>query len=188
MNLRRLHFLGADQSDLTFAREEATCVSNVYGVGPTLEGDLTKETVLRALKKNSIVHLATHSVFDDANPMSSAVILSGPDPCLRAHDILASNIAARTVVLSACSTARGGYRVGEGLVGLSYAFLRAGAESVVSSLWPVNDSTTNQLMGAFHQNLLVDGPVRALRKAMICLHEQKLTPYHWSAFVVLGHG
>ncbi|MFP2910961.1 CHAT domain-containing protein, partial [Pyxidicoccus sp. 3LFB2] len=90
-------------------------------------------------------------------------------------------------VLSACDTGRGDVKLGQGVHGLRRALVVAGAETVVTSLWQVNDDTTRQLMEAYYQNLLAgQGRASALREAMLWLRATRPHPHHWAPFIVLG--
>ncbi|MGZ3461394.1 MAG: CHAT domain-containing protein, partial [Archangium sp.] len=91
------------------------------------------------------------------------------------------------VVLSACETGRGDVKLGQGVYGLRRALISAGAETVVSSLWKVNDDTTRQLMQAYYQHLLAGKPrVSALRAAMLEVRQSHPHPYAWAPFIALG--
>jgi CHAT domain-containing protein len=91
------------------------------------------------------------------------------------------------VVLSACDTGRGDIQLGQGVYGLRRAFLVAGAETVVMSLWKVNDMTTRELMEAYYSNLLAgQGRATALREAMRSLRAREFHPHYWAPFIVLG--
>jgi CHAT domain-containing protein len=91
------------------------------------------------------------------------------------------------VVLSACETGRGDVKLGQGVYGLRRALLSAGAETVVSSLWKVNDDTTRQLMQGYYHHLLTGKPrVSALREAMRELRQAHPHPYAWAPFIALG--
>jgi CHAT domain-containing protein/Tfp pilus assembly protein PilF len=91
------------------------------------------------------------------------------------------------VVLSACDTGRGDIRMGQGVYGLRRAFLVAGAETVVTSLWKVDDETTSTLMEAYYRNLLAGrGRSTALREAMRALRETRPHPHYWAPFIALG--
>jgi CHAT domain-containing protein len=90
-------------------------------------------------------------------------------------------------VLSACDTGRGDVRLGQGVYGLRRAFVVAGAETVVMSLWKANDETTRQLMEAYYRNLLAgQGRSTALRNAMRWLRTQKSHPHYWAPFIAVG--
>lgn len=92
------------------------------------------------------------------------------------------------VVLSACDTGRGDVKLGQGVYGLRRAFVAAGAETVVMSLWKVNDETTRVLMEDYYRNLL-EGKGRratALREAMLALRQTHGHPHYWAPFIVVG--
>jgi CHAT domain-containing protein len=91
------------------------------------------------------------------------------------------------VVLSACDTGRGDVKLGQGVYGLRRAFIVAGAETVVMSLWQVKDDTTSQLMEAYYRNLLAgQGRASALREAMLSLRATRPHPHYWAPFIALG--
>lgn len=92
-----------------------------------------------------ILHLATHGLVDDDMPMSSGVLLEGgdgEDGLLQANEILRLRLNADLVILSSCRSGRGALQRGQGIVGLSRAFLFAGASAVAVSLWDVDDRST----------------------------------------------
>jgi CHAT domain-containing protein len=91
------------------------------------------------------------------------------------------------VVLSACDTGRGDVKLGQGVYGLRRAFIVAGAETVVMSLWKVNDETTRALMETYYRNLLAgQGRATALRNAMRELRRNQPHPHYWAPFIAMG--
>ncbi|WNG32081.1 tetratricopeptide repeat protein [Cystobacter fuscus] len=91
------------------------------------------------------------------------------------------------VVLSACDTGRGDVKPGQGVYGLRRAFVVAGAETVVMSLWKVKDDTTQRLMEGYYRHLLAgQGRATALREAMRALRLTQPHPHDWAPFIVLG--
>ena len=91
------------------------------------------------------------------------------------------------VVLSACDTGRGDVKLGQGVYGLRRALVVAGAETVVMSLWKVNDDTTRELMEAYYRQLLAgQGRATALREAMRSLRLTQAHPHYWAPFLALG--
>lgn len=140
-----------------------------------------------------VVHLATHGLVDANEPARSSVALSpgdGEDGLFHTLEIISTPTSSDLVVMSACESARGRVSRGEGVVGLSRAFLGAGAESVVASLWSVSDESTAELMGVFYDRMFgkKHSASRALREARVALldSENFSHPFFWSPFVVTG--
>jgi len=97
------------------------------------------------------LHLATHGYLDAASPMYSGLLFS--DGMLQTYEIFNMAIDAELVTLSACQTGLGRLKGGEGLVGLTRAFLHAGSPSVIASLWSVADKAKAAFMTQFYRNL-----------------------------------
>lgn len=93
------------------------------------------------------------------------------------------------VVLSACESGRGLLLPGEGVAGMRRSFLAAGAETVVASLWRVDDWVTAELMNRFYQLLRQgEGRAEAMRQAAEAVRANFPHPYYWAPFVVVGRG
>jgi CHAT domain-containing protein len=140
----------------------------------------------------SYVHFATHGTASSARPLESAVILSpeGESFKLYARDVVKKHLRAELVTISACYGSGRRTYSGEGLVGLSWAFLRAGAHNVIGALWEVADApATPQLMDSLY-NALNQGkdPATALREAKLkLLHSLDpgsvfKKPFYWAPF------
>ncbi len=136
----------------------------------------------------SDIHFAVHANASRENPLESALILS-PGPSgftLSAREVMSVPLKADLVTLSACHSAGAKTYSGEGLVGLSWAFLRAGAGSVVAGLWDVTDQSTAKLMGDFYAQMTAGAtPADALRAAKLKLvHSQGAykKPFYWAPF------
>jgi len=150
------------------------------------------------LARYRIVHFATHGVLDAARPELSGLVLSlvdregrPDDGFLRMHDIYNLPLAADLVVLSACQSGLGRDVRGEGLVGLTRAFMYAGTPRVVASLWKVDDRATAELMRRFYAAMLgprAQPPAAALRAAQLEMARDARwhAPYHWAGFVLQG--
>jgi CHAT domain-containing protein len=139
----------------------------------------------------SYLHFVTHGTASHTRPLESAVILSqeGDSYKLYARDIVQHRLNANLVTISACNGAGTRAYSGEGLVGLSWAFLRAGAHNVIGALWEVSDASTPQLMDAFYRELFQGkDPATALRDAkLILLHSADpdsvfKKPFYWAPF------
>jgi len=137
----------------------------------------------------SYIHFVAHGTASVTDPLDSAVVLSptsqGGNYKLYARDVIAHPLKAQLVTISACKGAGTGL-VGEGLVGLSWAFLHAGAHNVVGALWDVSDESTPQLMDAMYAELARgSSPDAALRAAKLSLlHSAGVfhKPVYWAAF------
>jgi CHAT domain-containing protein/Flp pilus assembly protein TadD len=161
----------------------------------------TQEQAQEALAKREAgkyryVHLASHAFFNDAAPLLSSVVLAQPpqgspeDGFLTAREIFELNLSADLVVLSACNTARGERKSGEGVVGLTWALFVAGAPTQVLSQWAVEDASTARLMQRFYAGLAPGqaGKGAALRAAALSLGKERrhAHPYYWAPFVLVG--
>lgn len=140
------------------------------------------------------IHLATHGFVNGQYPELSGLLLtqdstSAEDGILYAGEILGLSMHADLVTLSACETALGKKIEGEGVRGLSSAFLMAGASNVVASLWKVADESTASLMVSFYTELLNGkDKATALRDAKLSLlrSESYRHPYYWAPFIQIG--
>jgi len=139
------------------------------------------------------IHFVAHATASRTDPLDSAIILSrgtaNEDSYkLYARDIMQHPIDARLVTISACYGSGTRSYAGEGLVGLSWAFLRAGAHSVIAALWEVSDDSTPQLMDSLYQGLENgQDPAVALRNAKLTLlHSQSRfhKPFYWAPFQI----
>jgi CHAT domain-containing protein len=141
-----------------------------------------------------LVHLATHAIADPAEGDFSGVVLSatgdksGDDGLLTAAEVARLRLNADLVVLSGCTTGGGQTIKAEGVIGLSRAFLVAGARRVCASLWKVEDNSTGQLMANLYENLLKrkQPTSHALRQAKIQFLRNWAAPYFWAPFVLVG--
>jgi len=140
--------------------------------------------------KYSLIHFVAHGTASRVSPLDSAVVLSqdGSSYNLYARDIAASRLHANLVTISACDSAGARIYSSEGLVGLSWAFLRAGAERVIASLWVVNDAFTPKLMDQLYSSIVQGAdPATALRDAKLTLLRSKgiySRPFYWAPFVL----
>jgi CHAT domain-containing protein len=185
-------------SRLAYSRREAESISSLIpGARTLLDFSASVNSVTSPdMALYRMVHFATHGFFDSGHPDQSALVLSLVDErgnprqgFLQVADIFNLNLPAELVVLSACQTALGSDIRGEGLVGLTRAFMYAGATRVVASLWEVDDLATADLMTAFYGKLATGAnPVDALRSARLELLKKSAwsSPYYWAGFELQG--
>jgi CHAT domain-containing protein len=167
------------------------------GVQVLTAGAATEAAFRREAPGRRILHLATYGVLNKQNPLFSFVDLaadSAHDGRLEVHEVFGLHLAADLVVLSACQTGLGSGALadvpaGDDWVGLTRAFLHAGAANVVATLWPVDDWATAALMEAFYEGYRSDGDVEhALAAAQRALLAAPTTshPFYWAGFVSVG--
>ena len=199
---KAIAFLGA----LPYSEKEVHDIADIFGASNSLlkigqEAD--KKTFEELAPQFSEIHLATHGLVDEEHPMQSALILaptSSDDGLLTVKDILAmKELKAKLVVLSACQTGRGKI-TGDGVVGLSRAFIIAGTPSVLVSQWNVDDIITQFQMKSFYKSYLAHaGRSRSLRQAQLdtikfmegadfakSTNVLRANPRYWAAFQLIG--
>ena len=151
--------------------------------------DATKEKVVKQMAESDVIHLATHGAPDGLFFAGE----SEAEATLSMAEVQGLDLRARLVVLSACDSFKapkgeGGSELStDGVVGITRAFVAAGALTLVSSLWTVDDAATLELMDHFYKLWVVSGDVAAaLRTAMLKLIQEGRSVQKWAAFVVYG--
>lgn len=172
------------------AGREVAVVAKRFRRAVVLDGAKATPTAYRNASPSTfdVLHFVAHGEATIANPFDSAVIL-GPDPNgykLFARDIIKQPITARLVTISSCYGAGRRTYVGEGLVGLAWAFVRAGAQQVIAAVWDVNDAATPDLMDTMYKSINAGrDPATALREAKLMLiHTKGMKPKYWAPFVI----
>lgn len=177
------------------AAKEARAIGKLYENAQVRVGREANESAFKSeAEPYRVLHLAAHSIVDDGAPMFSSIVLAASgrdqleDGLLEAREIADLKLHADLAVLSGCETARGRVTPGEGMVGLSWAFLAAGVPTTVVSQWKVGSESTAPLMIAFHRHLRTGAPpAAALRLAMLELRRDSRWrhPFYWAPFVVV---
>ena len=159
--------------------------------------EAARESVFkREAPRYRIVHLAAHGILDDRSPMYSAIVLAATpdeadDGLLEAREILSLHVGAQLAVLASCDTARGRIGAGEGVIGISWAFLVGGCPTTVVSQWKADSKATEALMVEFHRRLRAgESPAAALRHAQLAVraNPRYQDPLYWAPFIVVGAG
>jgi CHAT domain-containing protein len=185
---------------LEFSGKEIENIASFFSTGSSeiyVRSRATEENLKRnsALNEFNYIHFATHGLIDEAKPDLSSLVLtsgrnSGEDGFLQAAEVFDLKLNTDLIVLSACQTGLGKLVRGEGMVGLTRAFMYAGTPSVLVSLWSVSDMSTSALMGEFYKNLIKYKFSRtdALQKAQLTLisDEKYAHPFFWAPFVLIG--
>ncbi|MBU0609245.1 MAG: CHAT domain-containing protein, partial [Armatimonadetes bacterium] len=175
------------------AKAEGEALAKLLPNATTLtDKGATKARLLSEGGKCDLLHIATHGYADPDVPEFSGLLLAGEGTnqydTLTALEVYMWSLKARLVTLSACQTAMGKTVEGEGVMGLTRAFLYAGAQDVLCTLWPVADESTRALITAFYENLKTAPSIEeALREAQADLAAKSDTahPFFWAGFVAV---
>ena len=194
-------------SSLAGARQEARTVAGLLageallgngtllGDGALLGSAASESAVRTNVDRIRLLHLAAHGQYDRSSPRNSRIYLSADDEhdgTLEAREIWDQLDFGGTelVVLSGCETGLADVTRGDDALGLTYAFLVAGSRTVISTLWPVDDIASSELMTAFYRGYLEEGKpaAEALRAAQLEILERDATapPYYWAGFTLTG--
>jgi CHAT domain-containing protein len=165
-----------------------------------LDLDASEDNVdTRDISKYRVVHIATHGLLNAERPQFTGVVLSlvgnkSEDGFLRTDEVFNLRLGSPLVMLSACETGLGKEKRGEGVMGLTRAFMYAGAPTVGVSLWSVADKSTADLMTDFYKRLLgtssstavpASAAMRDAQLAMIA-GKKYSAPFYWAPFVLVG--
>jgi CHAT domain-containing protein/Tfp pilus assembly protein PilF len=178
--------------NLRYAEEEATALRDLYrsegadllvGRAGTLSGWLALQPA-----RYRYLHFATHAIVNDRDPDQTRLVLAGA--MLDPPAIRRLTLTAELVTMSACETALGRRVRGEGVVGLTHAFLAAGARSTLVTLWPVTDRSTLRFMTDLYRELHDGQPpaeaLRLVRKRWIESETATSHPAYWAPFIIFG--
>lgn len=211
--ITNLALRGQNFDRLEFSGDEVRRIARIFGVSADSQHinlrDRASVDRVRSidLSRYRVLHFAAHAILGDQVKRLSqpALVLSQPERgeieegLLQFSDILDLKLNADLVVLSACDTGLGRLREGEGIIGLTRAFLYAGASSAVVSLWKVQDQSTSLLMERFYQNLKRGlSKSEALRQAKLEIMKTRMNlkatglrydlaaPFFWAPFILVG--
>lgn len=190
---------GGKLSRLEYSRQEIEKIAEFFKSGncEIYSGSSATEENIKGknLRDFNYLHFATHGYINEDEPGLSSLVLtrdslSAEDGLLQSSEIFNLNLNADLVVLSACQTGLGKLVRGEGMVGLTRAFMYAGTPSVLASLWSVSDMSTATLMGDFYRNLITRklNKTDALRRAQLAMlsDNQFAHPFYWAPFIMIG--
>jgi CHAT domain-containing protein len=173
------------------AEREAGVVAELLQTRPLIGREASKAAIVQRAPSADVIHLATHGTAEDVrrDGVPGALVLTATDRddgLLTTSDLMALQLRADLVVLSACNTGLGSIH-SEGVIGMSRAFLAVGARSVVVSLWSVSDQPTAELMQDFYRSLAsAPSKAAALRQAMLSTRAKYADPLFWSGFMLIG--
>lgn len=180
-------FLNDQFGALETSTEELELLTNIFDANHFQYKEATKKRFKEAYGNYKIVHLSTHGGINNTTPWMAFY-----DEKMTLDELYFTKNQSDLVVLSACKTSDGELKKGEGVMSLARGFFNAGAKSVVSSLWDINEKASNDIIQEFYKNILNgDTKSEALQKAKLTYIEQnkntsEASPYYWSGLTITG--
>ena len=184
---------------LVHSKPEVMAINRLLGGELLIDEMATEANFKRQATKSRIIHISSHANVNDVNPMYSRIVLavdsdreSQEDGFLEVAELFNMDLSAEMVVLSACETGIGKLYRGEGIVSLAQGFFFAGTQSIITTLWRVNDASTYKIMATFYEQLKNGQPKdAALRQSKLTyldnsdqLHQH---PFYWSGIIPIGN-
>jgi CHAT domain-containing protein len=178
--------LGVPDAQTPFILDEARAVAaRLPGAELFVGAEATADVLREKGPGRRVLHIAAHGFFRPDNPMFSGIRLGGS--YLTLYDLYNLKLPAELVTLSACVTGLNVIAAGDELLGLARGLFRAGAASLLLTLWEVPDESTAEFMNGFYDRLPAGpNPAAALREATLALRERHPHPLHWAPFVLMG--
>ena len=179
--------LGIDDPKLPYIRDELLAVAATVQQPRILFGAEATEEALREYgHTSSLIHIASHGIFRQDNPLFSSIRLA--DSYLTLYDLYHMDLSVDLLTLSGCVTGQNVVEEGDELLGLTRGLLYAGARSLLLSLWEVEDRSTAEFMHEFYCGLAnKQRKADAVRSAMTAIRERYPHPYYWAPFKLTGH-
>jgi CHAT domain-containing protein len=178
--------IGVSDETTPFVEQEVQNLNAMFpGSTVLFNDDATRAAFAEKVRRASFVHIATHGLFRQDNPMFSRFKLS--DGWVTALDLFGMTCETNLVTLSGCKSGMTQITGSDDLLGLMRGFLYAGSRSLMLSLWNVDDRSTAQLMTAFYQAWRGgDSKAKALGEAMKTVRKEYKNPFHWAPFKLIG--
>ncbi|MCB9294970.1 MAG: CHAT domain-containing protein [Lewinellaceae bacterium] len=190
---RRLLFGQENLSQLVLGKEEIDRGAAIFAGRKLLDQQATLGNFYAYASSARIIHLSLHGLVDFDDPLRSCILFDDhrEEFVLSAFDLYSLKINANLVVLSACHSANGKIYRGEGVQGISKAFMLSGAQTILSSLWSASEASSLEIMTAFLRNIKNRNPND------LGLHQAKLDylanarpsqqhPFYWANFIIIG--
>jgi CHAT domain-containing protein len=179
--------VGVPDENAPLVAEEVARLSRLFpNARVLLEQTATRQAFIAETQRSEFLHIATHAVFRQDNPMFSCFKLA--DGWLTAFDLFSMACRTNLVALSGCQSGMSEVTGGDDLLGLMRGFLYAGARSLLLSLWNVNDESTTALMSRFYSEWQKgSAKSAALRQAMLAVRKDYPNPFHWAPFLLVGN-
>jgi CHAT domain-containing protein/tetratricopeptide (TPR) repeat protein len=183
-----------------FSKEVARTAARIFNGRSFLNEQSTKPVFINQAREHKIIHIGTHAESNNIRPELSRIIFAKelePDQPSRQNnsfytfEIYDCNLSSNLTILTACETGKPTFQPGEGMISLAHAFNYAGSESILTSLWKIDEHSSATIVTGFY-GYLADGlpKDRALQKAKLdylrTAHGRTLTPGYWAGLILIG--
>ncbi|WP_396591633.1 CHAT domain-containing protein [Allomuricauda sp. R78024] len=183
-----------------FSTDIAKRLSKRFGGESFLNENASKTVFSRTANEHKIIHIGTHAESNNRSPELSRLVFAKNvsdstninDNYLYAYEIYNQNLNSNLAILTACDTGKPAYQPGEGMISLAHAFNYAGSESILTSLWQIDEQSSTQILGFFYSYLENGQPKdEALRLAKLdylkTAEGRTLHPQYWAGLVLMGN-
>lgn len=182
-----------------FIKKLAQASSKVFNGTSFANENASKQVFTKQAKEHKIIHIGTHAESNNISPELSRLIfaknvndtLSSEDNSLYTYEIYNQNLASNLAILTACETGKPTFQAGEGMISLAHAFNYAGSESMLTSLWKIDEQSSSKIIKLFYDNISEGLPKdSALQKAKLeyiaTAEGRTLAPQYWAGLVLIG--
>ncbi len=182
-----------------FSKKLAEKSSKIFDGSFFVNNQASKQIFTQEAKEHKIIHIGTHAESNNVSPELSRLIfaknindtISSEDNSLYTYEIYNQNLSSNLAILTACETGKPTYQAGEGMISLAHAFNYAGSESILTSLWQIDEQSSVKIIENFYQ-YLKDGLPKdeALRNAKLdyiaTAKGRTTSPQYWAGLVLIG--
>ena len=178
-----------------FTSELAKEYSRVFNGESFINENASKDLFVENAKEHKIIHIGTHAESNNVSPELSRLIFAkkttDEDNSLYTYEIYNQNLASNLAILTACETGKPTYQPGEGMISLAHAFNYAGSESILTSLWKIDEQSSAIILKDFYENLSnglsKDEALKEAKKNYIATAKGRtLSPQYWAGLVLIG--
>ncbi len=178
-----------------FSVDLAKEYSRLFGGNYFINKNASKQIFKNEANEHKIIHIGTHAESNNVSPELSRLIFAktseDEDNSLYTFEIYNENLNANLAILTACETGKPTYQSGEGMISLAHAFNYAGSESILTSLWKIDEKSSSEIIELFYQNIKKGLPKdKALQQAKLkyisIAEGRTIAPQYWAGLVLIG--
>jgi len=182
-----------------FSKNLAQSSSKIFNGTSFTNENASKQVFTSQAKEHKIIHIGTHAESNNISPELSRLIfaknvndtISSEDNSLYTYEIYNQNLASNLAILTACETGKPTYQAGEGMISLAHAFNYAGSESILTSLWKIDEKSSAEIIEKFYSYIKKGLPKDdALQKAKLdyiaTAQGRTIAPQYWAGLVLIG--